>query len=319
MTGPTGPAGSTGSDGSTGPTGPAGLIGTLGSWNITLNGNGAALVSGIATEVLIPFDLILTEWTLLANQVGSIELDLWADTYGNYPPTSTDSICNSNYPAISLDNTNHAVISGWDSTSLLENDALKIVVRSCTDIERCVLSLWFERTGGLSLPGVTGPTGPAGLTGYTGPTGPYGLTGATGPAGGPTGPTGPMGATGPGSLSAMINFSVDNDSTTIPSGVLGWMHIPFAATINEASLFVNTSGTLTIDIWKDTFDNFPPTDADSITSGSLLSVSGGMLTYKDTSLSGWATTLTADDVLAFNVDACSNISKATISLKITKS
>jgi hypothetical protein len=62
------------------------------------------------------------------------------------------------------------------------------------------------------------------------------------------------------------------------------------------------NGDIVIDVWKDSYANYPPTDADSI-AGSELPTLSGVLKNEDTSLSTWTTSLTVGDVIMFNVDS----------------
>jgi hypothetical protein len=59
---------------------------------ITIDGGGSAITTGIKGDVYVPYNCTITDWTILADQTGSIEIDVWVDTYANYPPTVADSI-----------------------------------------------------------------------------------------------------------------------------------------------------------------------------------------------------------------------------------
>ncbi|MBA7592053.1 hypothetical protein ES708_34226 [subsurface metagenome] len=72
-----------------------------------------------------------------------------------------------------------------------------------------------------------------------------------------------------------------------------------------------------MDIWKDTYANFPPTNADSITSAAPPTISGAQKS-EDSTLTNWVTAIAADAILAFNVDSVTDIQRVTISLKVTK-
>ncbi|GAI52053.1 unnamed protein product, partial [marine sediment metagenome] len=77
------------------------------------------------------------------------------------------------------------------------------------------------------------------------------------------------------------------------------------------------SGSIVIDIWKDTYANFPPTDADSITASAPPTISTAQKS-QDATLIGWTKTINAGDILAFNVDSCATITRVTLALKIKK-
>ncbi|GAI37997.1 unnamed protein product [marine sediment metagenome] len=78
------------------------------------------------------------------------------------------------------------------------------------------------------------------------------------------------------------------------------------------------TGSIVVDIWKDTYANFPPTDADSITASAPPTISTAQKS-QDSTLAGWTTSIAAGDILAFNVDSCTTITRVTISLKVAKS
>ena len=114
-----------------------------------------------------------------------------------------------------------------------------------------------------------------------------------------------------------ITFIIDGGGSAITTGQKGHLEIPFACTINRVTMMADQSGSIVVDIWKDTYANFPPTDADSITASAPPTISSAQKS-QDSTLSGWTTSITAGDILAFNVDSCSTITRVTLSLKVTK-
>jgi hypothetical protein len=93
--------------------------------------------------------------------------------------------------------------------------------------------------------------------------------------------------------------------------------VPFDCTITGVTLLADTSGSVVIDIWKDTYANFPPTDADSITAAAPPTITAAVKS-EDTTLTGWTKTLAAGDVLRFNVDSVATITRATLALAVTR-
>lgn len=178
----------------------------------------------------------------------------------------------------------------------------------------------------------TGTTGPTGMTGF-GATGPTGVTGNTGPSGGPTGntgPTGPTGATGAtgagttGSTGptgptqvAAFEFVIDGGGSVITTGVKGDFEVPFNCTITQAVLLADVSGSIVVNVWKDSYANYPPTVADKITASAPPTLASAT-SSKDTTLTGWTLTLTAGDTLRFNVDSVTTCTRVTLSLKVTR-
>ena len=66
------------------------------------NGNGSVLGTGIMGDIQIPFACTITGVTTLADQTGSAVVDIWKDSYANYPPTIADVITASAPPTISV-------------------------------------------------------------------------------------------------------------------------------------------------------------------------------------------------------------------------
>lgn len=114
-----------------------------------------------------------------------------------------------------------------------------------------------------------------------------------------------------------ITFIIDGGGSVITTGQKGHLEIPFACTINRVTMLADQSGSIIVDIWKRAYADFPPTDAQSITSSAVPTISGAVKS-QDSTLTDWTTTITAGDILAFNVDSITDIQRVTISLKVTK-
>ena len=67
-----------------------------------------------------------------------------------------------------------------------------------------------------------------------------------------------------------IILTMDGAGSAVPTGVRGYLQIPFACTITAARIVCSPSATCVVDIWKDTYANFPPTNADTITANIIL-------------------------------------------------
>lgn len=114
-----------------------------------------------------------------------------------------------------------------------------------------------------------------------------------------------------------ITFVIDGGGTTITTGVKGYLEIPFAGTINRATALADQSGSIVVDIWKDTYANYPPVDADSITASAPVTISSAVKS-QDSTLTGWTTSVSAGDIFGFNVDSITTCQRVTISLRIVK-
>ena len=125
--------------------------------------------------------------------------------------------------------------------------------------------------------------------------------------------TWPQGSSG----TASLTFIIDGGGLAITTGQKGHLEIPFACTIKQVTMLADQSGSIVMDIWKDTYANFPPTDADSITASAPPTISSAQKS-QDSTLTGWTKSISSGDTLAFNVDSCATITRVTISLKVEK-
>lgn len=93
--------------------------------------------------------------------------------------------------------------------------------------------------------------------------------------------------------------------------------VNFAGTITEAVLLADQSGSIVVDVQKDSYANYPPTGADSICASAKPTISSATKS-QDSTLTGWTTSFSAGDIFRFNVDSCTTITKATLILKVTR-
>lgn len=114
-----------------------------------------------------------------------------------------------------------------------------------------------------------------------------------------------------------IEFVIEGGGSAITTGIKGDLEIPFGCTIVRSTLLADQSGSIVVDIWKDTYANFPPLVGDSITASAKPTISSSNKA-QDSTLTGWTTLITAGDILRFNVDSITTITRATLSLKVTR-
>lgn len=93
--------------------------------------------------------------------------------------------------------------------------------------------------------------------------------------------------------------------------------VDFDCTIRQVTMYADQSGSIQVDVWKDTYANYPPTDADSITASAPLTISSSNKS-QDSTLTGWTKTINAGDSIILNVDSCTTITECTILFKVTK-
>lgn len=116
---------------------------------------------------------------------------------------------------------------------------------------------------------------------------------------------------------ASLLFFISGGVAAITTGNKLGLRVPFACTITGVSLGLDQTGSIVIDIWKDTHANYPPTVADTITASAKPTISSAVK-YESTTLTGWTTSITAGDWLFFNVDSVSTAIICSINLTVLK-
>jgi len=114
-----------------------------------------------------------------------------------------------------------------------------------------------------------------------------------------------------------ITYVLDGGGSAITTGVKGDLEIPFASTITGWTMLCDQTGSIVIDVWKDTYANYPPTVADTIAGSEKPTVSAATK-GQDLSLSTWTTAITAGNTIRFNVDSASTVTRCTLSIKATR-
>lgn len=115
-----------------------------------------------------------------------------------------------------------------------------------------------------------------------------------------------------------ISATIDGGGAAISTGkTKGYFTAPFGGTITGWSISVDT-GTLTFKVWKIATGTAVPTVANVInTSG--VAISSGTSVRSATVTDFTSTTITAGDIVAFQITAVSGPTEATLAIEILKS
>jgi hypothetical protein len=106
---------------------------------VVIDGGGAAITTGVKCDFHADFAFTITGWTVLLDQSGSIVVDVWKDTYANYPPTGADTIAGTEKPTVA------AATKGQDATltsfsgAVAAGDTLRFNVDSATTAQRATI------------------------------------------------------------------------------------------------------------------------------------------------------------------------------------
>lgn len=113
--------------------------------NIPFDGAGAEIADNYKVRVYCPFAFTILEWTLGADQSGSIVIDIWSRLHASYPPTVTQTITASAKPTISAALTGqNSTLTGW-TVAVPAGSWLIFNVDSCTTIQEALLCLKVSR------------------------------------------------------------------------------------------------------------------------------------------------------------------------------
>ncbi len=118
-------------------------------------------------------------------------------------------------------------------------------------------------------------------------------------------------------LAAAFGITIDGGGTAITTGVKGYITVPYAMTVTGWDILADQPGSIIIDVWKDSYANFPPTAADTIAGTEKPTLSSAQKN-QDNALSTWTTAVSAGDVIAFNVDSATTVTKVSVIVKGTR-
>jgi hypothetical protein len=114
--------------------------------------------------------------------------------------------------------------------------------------------------------------------------------------------------------SRLAPFKID---TTATGAKKLYYPVPFACTITGWELVADATGSVVIDIWSDSFANYPPAVGDTITGSAKPTISSANKA-SSTTLTGWTTALPAGHYLEVNVDSVTTITNVTLTLTVTR-
>lgn len=107
-----------------------------------IDGGGSAIQSGVKGYLEIPYGFKIIRNTLMADVSGSIQVDVWSQTFGSFPPLAAQSITASAIPTLSSQQSKQdTTLTGWTTSIPAGNILAFNVVSNATSITRCTLSL----------------------------------------------------------------------------------------------------------------------------------------------------------------------------------
>jgi hypothetical protein len=113
-----------------------------------------------------------------------------------------------------------------------------------------------------------------------------------------------------------IGITIDGGGSAITTGSKGFIYIPYACTISSATLLADQSGSIVIDVKKVAYGSFPTTA--SICASALPTLSTAQ-NSQDSTLTGWTKTISAGDVIEFEVSGTpTSVTRVSLILAVAK-
>lgn len=113
-----------------------------------------------------------------------------------------------------------------------------------------------------------------------------------------------------------VSYVFDGKTSNLHVGQAVDLAIPFAGIITGAKLLANAAGSCSVNIFKATYSAFP-TISTSIVSATPPTLTAAT-SYSDTTLSGWTTSVAADDIVRFSLTSISGITRLAVTLSVTR-
>jgi hypothetical protein len=110
-----------------------------------------------------------------------------------------------------------------------------------------------------------------------------------------------------------IGYIFDGGGSALTNGRTYTYFVPFACTIQAWNMTVDT-GTATVDIWKVASGTAIPTITNTITASALPAIASGTALHS-TTLTGWTTSVSANDIIAFNLNTVASATMVSIVLQ----
>lgn len=111
-------------------------------------------------------------------------------------------------------------------------------------------------------------------------------------------------------------FCADGGGSVLTTGVMRMGLCPFACTVTGWTVQADVSGSISLDVWANTFVNdVPPTVANTICGGSYPTLASN-IQKQSTNVSSWHTALAANSAIIINIRSVATIKKCTLTLTV---
>lgn len=117
---------------------------SIGSIGMSIDGGGSAIVSGSTRSITIPYTCVISSWSIVADGVGSIAIDIKKSSWPTYP-ILVSMVGSGNKPTLSTQQSNGSILSSWDSSAIASSDIVSFVVDSASTVQWATITLWIRK------------------------------------------------------------------------------------------------------------------------------------------------------------------------------
>jgi len=108
-----------------------------------IDGGGSAITTGTKGTIEVPFDFQIMRWTILADQSGTANIDMWSRDYSTTLPTKANSMTGNIGITLSSATANQSsAIGNWRMTTINKDNVISYNVYSSSTITRATVSLF---------------------------------------------------------------------------------------------------------------------------------------------------------------------------------
>ena len=115
-----------------------------------------------------------------------------------------------------------------------------------------------------------------------------------------------------------LGITIDGAGSVITTGLKGYLYVPYDCIVDCWGVIADQSGSIVVDVWRGSTPLTIPTSASDSIAGSEKPTLSSQQSAVDTNLTSWTKNLVFGDVIAFNVDSASTLTRATIQIKVIK-
>jgi len=108
-----------------------------------IDGGGSVITMGEKGTIEVTQNCWIDSWTMIADQTGSANVDLWSRDYSTVLPTQANSVTGNIGMTISADTANQSnIISNWRMNKINAGNVITYNVQSCSTITRLAVHLY---------------------------------------------------------------------------------------------------------------------------------------------------------------------------------